>query len=408
MRIVLRENADIINEYTKEEMLNWDEFETFYNDALKFDYPHKDKLLEFIKYFFLDHIVSVDCLMMNLAAFKDHLFARRRITPDKRDSSLRSRRRSDDSSGRGDSEDPLRRRLGVGPDDEKHHEEERMLDIAEQCFMRIADLLHMHQRTVKQAFLKYAQPEQFKDGSVLELISPRSFLEGVKDIGFDDVTELEAACLMKVLAKPELENSVILNEFVLIMENFGIPTLSDEEEYENDYIADTDEEKEKEEEEARKESDNKDKKDEDGSAEKKDSEKYDESKGETAAFGEFDAEKKAPLTDKHAKMKDLKSKTDKKLKNQITIKFDVLDEKGSKILKKLARFLLQRYMHPREFFGPTIKKDTFGSKLSKVEVIKHHDFYLRLKLASIRKKLKENATINTFLAIDDDKFPGFV
>ena len=33
---------------------------------------------------------------------------------------------------------------------------------------------------------------------------------------------------MKVLAKPELENSVILNEFVLIMENFGIPTLSDD------------------------------------------------------------------------------------------------------------------------------------------------------------------------------------
>jgi hypothetical protein len=78
----------------------------------------------------------------------------------------------------------------------------------------------------------------------LELISPRSFLYGVKDIGFEDVTELEAACLMKVLAKPELENSVILNEFVLIMENFGIPTLSDEEEYENDYIPDSDAEKE--------------------------------------------------------------------------------------------------------------------------------------------------------------------
>ena len=189
--------------------------------------------------------------MMNFVAFKDHLFARRRTTPEKQDSSLRSRRRSEDSQASGresTSEDPLRRRLGIGQEEEKHHEEERMLDIAEQCFMRIADLLHMHQRTVKQAFLKFAQPEQFKDGSVLELITPRSFLEGVKDIGFDDVTELEAACLMKVLAKPELENSVILNEFVLIMENFGIPTLSDEEEYENDYIPDTDDEVKEEEE----------------------------------------------------------------------------------------------------------------------------------------------------------------
>ena len=27
---------------------------------------------------------------------------------------------------------------------------------------------------------------------------------------------------MRVLAKPELDNSVILNEFVMIMENFGV------------------------------------------------------------------------------------------------------------------------------------------------------------------------------------------
>ena len=56
---------------------------------------------------------------------------------------------------------------------------------------------------------------------------------------------MEAACLMKVLAKPELDNAVILNEFVLIMENFGIPALGlEEDEYENDYVPDTDEEAE--------------------------------------------------------------------------------------------------------------------------------------------------------------------
>jgi len=50
---------------------------------------------------------------------------------------------------------------------------------------------------------------------------------------------------MKVLAKPELDNAVILNEFVLIMENFGIPALGlEEDEYENDYVPDTDEDEE--------------------------------------------------------------------------------------------------------------------------------------------------------------------
>ena len=134
---------------------------------------------------------------------------------------------------------------GSEMDEEKHAEEERMLDIAEQCFMRIADLLHIIQKTVRAVFLRYSQPENFKDGSVLELMSPRGFLEGIKDLGFDDITELEAACLMKVLAKPELENAIILNEFVLIMENFGIPPIVEEDEAENDY-APTDDEEEKE------------------------------------------------------------------------------------------------------------------------------------------------------------------
>ena len=33
---------------------------------------------------------------------------------------------------------------------------------------------------------------------------------------------------------------------------------------------------------------------------------------------------------------------------------------------------------------------------------------MRIKLASIRKKLKENISLNTFLAIDGNKYPGFV
>ena len=36
------------------------------------------------------------------------------------------------------------------------------------------------------------------------------------------------------------------NEFILIMENFGIPALTDEDEYENDYIPDSDNESKKE------------------------------------------------------------------------------------------------------------------------------------------------------------------
>ena len=90
------------------------------------------------------------------------------------------------------------------------------------------------------------------------------------------------------------------------------------------------------------------------------------------------------------------------------IKFETIKPRAMKVLKKLARFLLERYMHPREFFGPTIKKEILGKKKSKVEVIKFHDFYLRLKLASIRKKLKEKPELNEFLTIYKEKYSDFV
>ena len=45
--------------------------------------------------------------------------------------------------------------------------------------------------------------------------------------------------MMKVLAKPELDNHIILNELVLIMENFGVHDNLDDEE-EEDYMPDSD------------------------------------------------------------------------------------------------------------------------------------------------------------------------
>ena len=405
MRIVLRENAQKIADRSRDELMEWAEFEVFYGGLDNFDYPHKDKLLEFIKYFFLDHVESKSRILMNYMAFKEHMLSKKPVgmTPEKsrNGSNVRSGRRSAESSGSGQqsAEDNLRRRLLAtnGSEDDKLQDEERMLDIAEQCFMRIADFLHLIQRTVRQVFLRYSQPEHFKDGTVLELMSPRGFLEGVRDIGFDDVTELEASCLMKVLAKPELDNAVILNEFVLIMENFGVPVLAEEDEYENDYVPDSDTESVK----AKKaEEENAEKAEKEGSPEKREGDK----KGEEGKGGK----EKAKLAEPSERLKRFAEPPKGRSKNAIVIKFEEVDEKGMKILKKLARFLLERYMHPREFFGPTIKKEVIGKKKCKVEVIKHHDFYLRLKLASIRKKLKESASLNAFFAIDGDKYPGLI
>lgn len=56
-----------------------------------------------------------------------------------------------------------------------------MLDVAEHCFIRMAESLIERGRTARSIFTKYSIPEQFPDGTVLELLSPIGFLEGVKE-----------------------------------------------------------------------------------------------------------------------------------------------------------------------------------------------------------------------------------
>lgn len=97
-----------------------------------------------------------------------------------------------------------------------------MLDIAEHCFIRIAETLIEKNKTARQVFTPFSIPEQFPDGTILELMTPIAFLEAVKEAGIENLSEMEAACLLRVLAKPELDNAIILNEFTMIMENFGV------------------------------------------------------------------------------------------------------------------------------------------------------------------------------------------
>jgi hypothetical protein len=120
----------------------------------------------------------------------------------------------------------------------RYMDEEEMLDIAEHCFIRIAEMLITRNQSPRSIFTKYSVPEQFPDGTILDLMSPIAFLEAVKGCGMEELSEMEAACLLRVLAKPELENAIILNEFIMIMENFGVMDFPEEDDDDDDYIPD--------------------------------------------------------------------------------------------------------------------------------------------------------------------------
>ena len=140
-----------------------------------------------------------------------------------------------DTDSKGESNSPLMRELkksklsehvakrdGTFGKKKSTMDEEQMLDVAEACFIRMSELMLTRGRTVRGIFTKYSVPEMFPDRTILELLNPISFLEGVREAGLEDLQEMEAACLMRVLSKPELDNAIILNELVLIMENFGV------------------------------------------------------------------------------------------------------------------------------------------------------------------------------------------
>jgi hypothetical protein len=41
-------------------------------------------------------------------------------------------------------------------------------------------------------------------------------------LGIDSLSELDVACLMRVLSKPEIDHAILLKELNLVLENFGI------------------------------------------------------------------------------------------------------------------------------------------------------------------------------------------
>jgi hypothetical protein len=62
-----------------------------------------------------------------------------------------------------------------------------MLDIAEAIFIKISELMTKNGRTIRGIFSKYAVPEIFPDRTVLELLSPAGFLEGIRDVGMAEM-----------------------------------------------------------------------------------------------------------------------------------------------------------------------------------------------------------------------------
>ena len=102
----------------------------------------------------------------------------------------------------------------MGMDDEEDIDEDEVIDVAEQIFIRIAEQIVKQQiPSIRAVFEPHIFEAEF-DGRPVELIGPMGLLDGIKELGIDDLTEKEVSYLMRVLTKAELDQAIIMDEFL--------------------------------------------------------------------------------------------------------------------------------------------------------------------------------------------------
>lgn len=69
---------------------------------------------------------------------------------------------------------------------------------------------------------------------------------------------------------------------------------------------------------------------------------------------------------------------------------------------------MKEYQHPREFFGKMVKPNVeikTERKTYRLDTLSVKDFYLKVKIANIRKNLQENESLNRELCLDPVSHP---
>lgn len=222
-----------------------------------------------------------------------------------------------------------------------------MLDIAEKCFARIAEQLKAKGLSVEAAFERFVQMEEI-EGEQMLLMSPVGFLEAIRDLGIEDFEEIEVACLMRVLAKPNMDSAILLTELIVIMENFGIG-------------------------------------------------EDDQSEGKSEVVGGGGVEETPGASEKP---KGKKSKP---------VDLSNLDEKSVKIMAKLMLAMMELNMSLYEFFEGCIYEQMVKSKTKEdvIEIIKAEQFFNRLQDRGVRKKNTTHPNLQKFLQLDQG-FPDLL
>ena len=97
--------------------------------------------------------------------------------------------------------------------------DEEMFQIAENALLKIAHWFYIRQTTVSELYGQHIIELEYDENTKLPVISPEIFIEGLKALEVENISELELACLMQVLVKPQLNNGILIEELESIIKN---------------------------------------------------------------------------------------------------------------------------------------------------------------------------------------------
>ena len=239
------------------------------------------------------------------------------------------------------------------PEDEEEPNEEEVIDVAEKIFIRMAEELIKQGRTsIRDCFTNQIFETMIGDDYV-ELLSPIGLLEGIKELGIDDLEEKEITYLLRVLTKPELDGAILVEELLQIMENFGL---------------------------------------------------YDEGQMGAGTDHEPDGETPDGAGLKTKQKSDVESSPEAgqtKKKKEKPMDFSKLDQKSIKIMVMLMLHLLDAGLTTQEFFEEVTYQQSVQSKTKHqtLEIMKAEDFFRVLYERGIRNKDAEHQNLKEFLQL---------
>ena len=105
-----------------------------------------------------------------------------------------------------------------------------MLDTAETILRDLAGKMLENEWTVKDVFdhpkLIHVIPEYEGQDDVVA-ISAQNYLGRMYQLGFQDITQIQVACMMRVIGKPDIDNAILFDDLKTLLESYGVPNGTD-------------------------------------------------------------------------------------------------------------------------------------------------------------------------------------